>query len=93
VDGEGITSPRSSAVIPIPDVAERLRQIGSWRCSRSVQTWSLTTLREKLIKTGTMVVRHAKAVTFQLAEMAVPRAFFAAILARIGRLHAAPGHG
>jgi len=32
VDGEGRTSPRSSAVVPIPDVAERLRQIVTgWR--------------------------------------------------------------
>jgi hypothetical protein len=57
---------------------------------QSVQTWTLTTLREKLIKIGTKVVRHARAVTFRLAEVAVPRALFAAILARIGRLRAAP---
>jgi hypothetical protein len=57
---------------------------------RSVRTWTLTTLREKLIKIGAKVVRHAKAVTFQLAEVAVPRALFAAILGRIGRLQAAP---
>lgn len=60
---------------------------------RSVQTWTLTTLREKLIKIGAKVVRHAKAVTFQLAEVAVPRALFAAILRRIGRLRAAPSSG
>jgi len=50
---------------------------------RSVQHWSLTTLREKLIKTGAKVVRHAKYVTFQLAKVAVPRELFAAILERI----------
>ena len=60
---------------------------------RSVQTWSLTTLREKLIKIGAKVVSHAKAVTFQMAEVAVPRALFAAILRRIGRLRAAPSPG
>jgi len=60
---------------------------------RSVQTWTLTTLREKLIKIGAKVVRHAKAVTFQLAEVAVPRELFAAILERIGRLRAAPSPG
>jgi hypothetical protein len=59
----------------------------------SVRTWTLTTLREKLIKIGAKVVRHAKAVTFQLAEVAVPRALFAAILGRIGRLRAAPSPG
>jgi len=56
---------------------------------RPVRTWTLTTLREKLIKIGARVVSHAKAVTFQLAEMAVPRTLFAAILGRIGRLRAA----
>jgi hypothetical protein len=60
---------------------------------RSVQTWTLTTLREKLIKIGAKVVRHAKAVTFQLAEVAVPRELFAAILGRIGRLRATPSPG
>ena len=40
--------------------------------SRSVSTangtsWSLTTLREKLIKIGAKVVRHARYVTFQMA--------------------------
>jgi Transposase DDE domain group 1 len=51
-----------------------------------VGTWTLTTLREKLIKIGAKVVHHARAVTVQLAEVAVPRELFAAILARIGRL-------
>ncbi len=37
-----------------------------------VKHWSLTTLREKLVKIGTKVVRHATYVTFQLAEVAVP---------------------
>jgi hypothetical protein len=59
----------------------------------SVQTWTLTTLREKLIKIGAKVVHHARAVTFQLAEVAAPRALFAALLARIGRLRAAPSPG
>ena len=47
---------------------------------REVKPWSLTTLREKLIKIGAKVVSHAKVVTFQLAEVAVPRSVFAAIL-------------
>src|SRR5262245_50541536 len=55
--------------------------------------WSLTTLREKLIKIGAKVMRQARAVTFQLAEVAVPRELFAANLARIGRLRAAPSPG
>ena len=38
-----------------------------------VKHWSLTTLREKLIKIGAKVVSHARCVIFQMAEMAVPR--------------------
>jgi hypothetical protein len=56
---------------------------------RPVRAWSLTTLQKKVIKIGAKVVDHARAVTFQLAEVAVPRALFAAILTRIGRLRAA----
>jgi Transposase DDE domain group 1 len=56
----------------------------------AVPTWTLTTLREKLIKIGAKVVRHAKAVTLQIAEVALPRELFAEILDRIGRLRASP---
>jgi hypothetical protein len=38
-----------------------------------VEHWSLTTLREKLVKIGARVARHARYVAFQLAEVAVPR--------------------
>ena len=53
---------------------------------KPIQSWTPTTLREKLVKVGAKVVRHAKYVIFQLAEVAVPRQLFAAILGRIGRL-------
>ena len=57
---------------------------------KPVRHWSLTTLREKLIKIGAKVTRHAKYVTFQLAEVAVTRSLFAAILDRIARLAIPP---
>ena len=53
---------------------------------REVRHWTLTTLREKLIKIGAKVVSHARYVTFQMAEVAVPRTVFKAILDRIERL-------
>jgi hypothetical protein len=53
---------------------------------KPIRGWTLTTLREKLIKIGAKVVAHAKYVTFQLAEVAVPRQLFAQILERIARL-------
>jgi Transposase DDE domain group 1 len=55
-----------------------------------VTQWSLTTLREKLVKIGARIVRHGRYVIFQLAEVAVPRALFAAILLRIDRLRGPP---
>ena len=57
---------------------------------KPVRHWSLTTLREKLIKIGAKVTRHSKYVTFQLAEVAVTRNLFAAILNRITRLALPP---
>ncbi len=51
----------------------------------SVSHWSLTTLREKLIKIGAKVVSRSRYITFQMAEVAVPRKFYAAILKRIHR--------
>jgi hypothetical protein len=55
-----------------------------------VAPWSLTTLREKLVKIGARIVRHGRYLVFQLAEMAVPRAVFAGILRRIERLRGPP---
>ena len=52
--------------------------------------WSLTSLQLKLIKIGARVVRHARAITFQLAEVAVTGPMVRAILAAIHRLRAPP---
>jgi len=57
---------------------------------RKVSHWSLTTLREKLVKIGAKVVSHSTYVIFQMAEVAVPRELFKAILERIGRLWLPP---
>ena len=47
-----------------------------WPLPDAVEQWSLTTLREKLVKIGAKVVSHGRYVTFQLAEVAVPRSLF-----------------
>jgi hypothetical protein len=52
--------------------------------------WSLTSLQLKLIKIGARVVRHARAITFQLAEVAVTGPMVRATLAAIRRLRAPP---
>ncbi len=57
---------------------------------RDVKHWSLTTLREKLVKIGAKVTRHSGYVAFQLAEVAVTRNLFSAILDRIARLAIPP---
>ena len=58
--------------------------------AKSIRHWSLTTLKEKLVKIGAKVVRHSRYVIFQLAEVSVPRQLFAAILGRIQQLAPAP---
>ncbi len=57
---------------------------------REVEHWLLITLREKLIKIGAKVVRHGRYVTFQLAEVAVPRSLFQKILGLIDDLRRRP---
>ena len=56
----------------------------------AVEHWSLTTLREKLIKIGAKVVRHGRYITFQMAEVAISRPLFAEILRLIDWLRPAP---
>ncbi len=52
--------------------------------------WSLTSLQLKLIKIGARVVHHARAITFQPAEVAVTGPMVRAIVAAIRRLRAPP---
>ena len=56
----------------------------------AVGQWSLTSLPEKLIKIGAKIVRHGRYVTFQMAEVVIPRDLFADILPRIDRLRPPP---
>ena len=51
-----------------------------------IKQWSLTTLKEKLIKIGAKVVGHARYVAFQMAEVAIPRDLFSDILRMIAEL-------
>ena len=57
---------------------------------KEVEHWSLTTLREKLVKIGAKVVRHGRYVMFQLAEVAVPKELFRKILSLIDDLRRRP---
>ncbi len=62
----------------------------TWALPKEVEHWSLTTLREKLVKIGAKVVSHGRYVTFQLAEVAVPRSLFQNILGLIDDLRRRP---
>ena len=53
--------------------------------------WTLTSLQTRLIKTGGRLVRHARRLVFQLAEVLVTREMLTGILERISRLRLAPG--
>jgi len=57
---------------------------------KTAEPWSLTSLREKLIKIGAKVVSHGRYTTFQMAEVAVPRQMFQEILMLIAQLRAPP---
>ena len=57
---------------------------------KEVEHWSLTKLREKLVKIGAKVVRHGRYVTFELAEVAMPRELFRKILGLIDDLRPRP---
>ena len=50
---------------------------------KKMTRWTLTSLRERLVKTGARLVRHSRRLVVQMAEVAVTRDLFAQILARI----------
>src|ERR1700740_2458073 len=55
-----------------------------------IKDWSLTSLKEKLIKIGAKIVSHGRYVAFQIAEVAIPRNLFAEILQLIAELRLPP---
>ena len=57
----------------------------------AIKQWSLTRVQTKLIKTGGRLVRHARRLVFQLAEVMVTMDMFGEMLVRIGRLRFNPG--
>ncbi len=57
----------------------------------SIKEWSLTSMKERLIKIGAKVVSHGRYVAFQMAEVAVPRHLFADIFSADRRTAAAAG--
>ena len=56
-----------------------------------IKEWSLTSLKEKLIKIGAKIVRHGRYIAFQMADVAISRHLFADILRLIAELRPPPG--
>ncbi len=54
------------------------------------ERWSITTLREKVVKIGAKIIAHARYTIFQMAEVAVPRDLFRKILRLIDDLRPRP---
>ena len=46
----------------------------------------MTTLCDRLVKIGAKIVRHGRSITFQMAEVIVPRGLFEKILSTIAAL-------
>jgi len=55
-----------------------------------VKQWSMTTMRERLVKIGAKIVRHGRSIIFQMAEVMVSRGLFEQILATIAALRPLP---
>jgi len=64
--------------------------LGTLATPESIKEWSLTSLKEKLIKIGAKVVNHGRYVAFQMAEVAIPRQMFQEILRLIDELRPIP---
>ncbi|HKF95835.1 MAG TPA: transposase, partial [Gammaproteobacteria bacterium] len=45
-----------------------------------IERWSLTTLREKVVKIGAKVIAHARYTVIQMAKVTVPRDLFRRML-------------
>ena len=78
VRGKLVSPARLSSVIVLDTLA----------LPEAVKHWSLTSLRQKLVKIGARIVGHGRYVTFQMAEVAVPRGLFDEILRLIAQLRA-----
>ena len=56
----------------------------------AMKDWSLSSLKEKLIKIGAKVISHGRTIAFQMAEVAIPRQMFQEILQLIAELRPTP---
>ena len=69
--------------------------IGSlWRClvlPKRIDNWSLTSLQQRLVKTGGRLIRHAPYYRLLLAESHLTRHLFVAVVGNTAALPVAAG--
>ena len=58
---------------------------------KRIDKWSLTSLQQRLVKTGGRLVKHARYYWLLLAESHLTRRLFASMVRRIELLPSAPG--
>jgi Transposase DDE domain group 1 len=83
-----------SSFMRSPTLGNFLRTLGNFlrtlATPEPIKDWSLTTLKDKLIKIGAKVVSHGRYVVFQMAEVAIARQMFQEILRLIAELRPQP---
>jgi hypothetical protein len=58
---------------------------------KRIGNWSLTSLQQRLVKTGGRLIKHARYYWLMLAERHLTRRLFASMVRRIGALAVATG--
>ena len=68
-------------------IAYNLGNLGAdWPCPKRIDTWSLTSLQQRLVNTGGRLVKHARYYWLLLAEGHLTPRLFGAILQRLETL-------
>ncbi len=70
-------------------LASFIRNLGEWRrlvLPRRIANWSLTSLQQRLVKTGGRLLKHARYYWLLLAESHLTRRLFGAMVRRIDSL-------
>ena len=63
----------------------------TWNCPGRIDNWSLTSLQQRLVKTGGRLVKHARYYWLLLAESHLTRRLFGSMVRRIEALPVAAG--
>src|ERR1700730_5344600 len=84
---EGSNTPANLRIVQSRHLGNFLRTMAT---PEPIKDWSMTILKERLIKIGAKVVSHGRYVAFQMAEVAISRHLFRDILRLIAELRPPP---